>query len=175
MAKRNIDAERIERREAGKAVAEAKRVGRDAARLAKTLSVDERSSLEAVAVSADAEVRAARNALGVRPRRAKRAAQKAAARLRKASVQAVGSRVAERRALAKIDAKQQAQATKRRRTQVKQAQQMVKFVTSQLLASSVTTPSDAEHAEHAEHAENAEKAQKRARRRTKAPPRALAT
>ena len=92
MAKRNTDAERIERREAGKAVAEAKRVGKEAAKLAKTLSLDARSSLEAVAASADAEVREARSALGVRPRRAKRVAQKAAARLRKASVLATGSR-----------------------------------------------------------------------------------
>ena len=167
MAKKNTDAERVERREAGKAVAEANRAGREAAKLAKTLTRDARSSLEVVTASVGAEVREARSTLGVRPRRAKRVARKAAARLRKASVLATGSVVAERRALVKIDAKQRAEATKRRRTEAKQAQQMVKLVTA-AIAASVTTPPDAEHAEHA-------KQQKRTRRDAKGSPVARGT
>ena len=57
MARAN-EVQRRQRREARKAVAEAKRAGRETRKLAKTLSRDARASLEAVTASAQEDVRA---------------------------------------------------------------------------------------------------------------------
>ena len=82
---RGTEVQRDDRREARKAVAEAKRAGKEAGKLAKTLSRDARASLEALTASAQDDVRAARRELDENPRRAKRTAKRAAARLELAS------------------------------------------------------------------------------------------
>lgn len=144
MAKQKTDTARVERREARKALAEARRARKEARKLAKTLSRDARARFEAVTAPALAEISAARGDLGVSPRRAKRMARKAAARLEKASIKATASGDAQRRALADRDAKKRAKTIKHRRAQAKQAQKMAKFVALHTIVESVTTPTDKE-------------------------------
>ena len=78
---RTTDARPDERREARTAVAEAKRASSEARKLAKTLSRDARAKLEAITAAARADVKAARKDLDDNPRRARRTAKQAAARL----------------------------------------------------------------------------------------------
>jgi hypothetical protein len=158
MARPKTDVDRLERREAGRVVAEAKRADREARKLAKTLSRDARASLEAITASAHEEIRAARDELDVRPRRARRTARRAASRLENASLLVAASGDAERHALAESDAKKRAKTIKRRRAQAKQAQKMAKFVAFHTIAASIATPTDQEQTE---------KGLKRLRRRAK--------
>ena len=139
MAKRTTETERADRREAGRAVADAKRADKKARKLAKTLSHDARASLEAITASTHAEIRAAHNDLGKRPRHARRMARKAAARLEEASVRVSASGDVARRALADADAKKRAKTIKRRRTQARQAQKMAKFIALHTVVASITT------------------------------------
>ena len=147
-----------ERREAGKAVAEAERAGREAEKLAATLSRGARAGFEAVVTSAQADVREARRPARYPPLRAKWLASKAAARLERASVRIAASGDAERRALEDADAEKRAKTIKRRRVQVQQIQKMAQFVALHTIAASAMTPSDTELAK---------KDLKLARRRTK--------
>lgn len=144
MSKRTTETERADRRDAGRAVAEARRADTEARKLAKTLSRDARASLEAVAGSAHAEIREAHHELDARPLRARRMARRAAARLENASLLVAASGDAERHARAQADAKKRAKTIKRRRAQAKQAQKMVKFIALHTIVASVTTPSDEE-------------------------------
>jgi threonine aldolase len=167
MARARTETERVDRREAGKAVAEAKRAGKEARKLAKTLSHDARASLEAVAASAQAQVRAADHERKASPRHAKRMAQRAAAKLERASVRVVGPGGTANRALAEADAKKRAKkrakTIKRHRAQVKQAHKMAKFIAFHTIAASVVTPTDEERTEEdlkrvRRRAENADRA-----------------
>jgi hypothetical protein len=159
MANRISDAKRVERREAGRAVAEAERAGREAEKLAAILSRDARAGFEAVMASARADVREARDLLDIRPMRAKWLARRAEARLERASVRITASGDAERRALEDAVAKKRAKTIKRRRVQMQQVRKMAQFVAVHTIAASVMTPSDAALATHD---------LKLARRRTKA-------
>jgi hypothetical protein len=154
MSKPPTRTNRDERREAGAAVAEAKRAGRQAAKLAKTLSSDARSKFEAVTASAQADVREARNELDANPGRAKRRARRAATRLEKAAVRATPARPQARKSLAKVDAKSKSKAKaeakasaktiRRGRVQSKQARGMAKSSALRTILASVMTPTDAE-------------------------------
>ena len=144
---RLTEVQRRDRREARKAVAEARRAGKETGKLAKTLSRDARASLEAITASAQEDVRAARRELDVNPLRAKRTAKRAAARLELASVRATTSGDAQRKALEDSDAKRRAKTIKKRREQAKQARKMAEFVAFHVIAASITTPTDREQAE----------------------------
>jgi hypothetical protein len=140
-------AEREERREARTAVSQAKRASAEAEKLAKTLSRDARASLERLTASARADVRAARRQLAIDPRRAKSAANRAAARLELASLRVTASGDAERTALADSNARKRAKTIKRRRKQAEQARKMAEFVALHTILASLTTPTDREQAE----------------------------
>ena len=164
MAKPKTGTERSQRREAGRAVAEAKRADREARKLAKMLSRDARVNLEAIAASAHDEIRMARRDLDARPRRARRMARKAAARLERASVRATASGDTAERALAKSNVKKRAKTIKRRRAQAKQAQKMAKFVAFHTIAASITTPTDEERADDEEpHTKDLKRVRRRAK------------
>ena len=143
---RTTEPRRDERREARKAVAEAKRASSESRKLAKTLSRDARVRLEALTASARADVELAKKELGDNPRRAKRTAKRAAARLESASVRATASGAARRKALADSDAKKRAKTIKHRRVQAKQARKMAKSAAFHALVASVVVPGDREKA-----------------------------
>jgi hypothetical protein len=147
MARAKTDTDRVDRREAGKAVAEAKRAGKETRKLAKTLSHDARASLEAVTASARAQVRVADHERKASPRHAKRMARRAAAKLERASVRVAGTGDTANLELAKSEAKKRANTIKRRRAQAKQAQKMAKFIAFHTIAASITTPTDEERTE----------------------------
>jgi hypothetical protein len=161
MAKSKIETERARRREAAEAVAAAKRADKEARKLATSLHGKNRIRLEVVDDVARALTRAAKRDVRARPRRAKRLARVAAARLEKASIRATASGDAAKRALAETDAKRRAKTIKRRRAQARQAQKMAKFVAFHTIAASVTTPTDEERTK---------KDLKRVRRGAKRPP-----
>ncbi len=141
------DLRRDDRREARTAVAEAKRAAKEATKLAKTLSRDARAHLEALTASSRADVRAARKDLDEHPRRARRTAKHAAARLEIASLRVTASGEVQRKALADSDAKKRAKTIKRRRKQAKQARKMADFVAFHVITASITPPTDKEQAE----------------------------
>jgi hypothetical protein len=148
MANTKTRTPRTERREARKAVAEAKRADKQARKLAKTLSLEAREKFQAKTAGAHDGIRAARDEVRVRPERAKRMARKAAAQLERASIVATSSGDARRRALAETDAKKRAKTIKQRNAQAKQANKMVKRIALHTVVTSVTTPTDKEHVEH---------------------------
>lgn len=144
---RTTDPRRDERREARKAVAEARHASTEARKLAKTLSRDARANLEALTASARADVRAARKELDDNPRHARHTANRAAARLELASIRVTASGDAERKALADAAAKKRAKVIKRRRVQAQQARKMAETIAFQVIVASVKLPDDRERAE----------------------------
>jgi hypothetical protein len=163
MARLRTETERADRREAREAVREARRATKESRKLATSLTGRNRLRMEVLTDVAQALTRAAERDVGERPRRARRMARKAAARLEKESVRATTSGDAARRALAKADAKKRAKTIKRRRAQAKQAQKMAKFVAFHTIAASITTPTDEERAD--EERANEERAEKSVKRR----------
>jgi hypothetical protein len=151
MVRAKTETERVDQREAARAVAEAKQAGKEARKLAKTLSHEARANLEVVTASAQAQVRAADHERKASPRHAKRMARSAAAKLERASVRVAGTGGTASLALAEVDAKKRAKkrakTIKRRRVQAKQAQKMAKFIAFHTIAASVTMPTDTERTE----------------------------
>jgi hypothetical protein len=147
MARPRTETERADRREAREAVREARRATKESRKLATSLTGRNRLRMEVLTDVAQALTRAAERDVNERPRRARRMARKAAARLEKASVRATASGDAARRALAERDTKKRAKTIKRRRAQAKQAQKMAKFVAFHTIAASIATPTDQEQTE----------------------------
>ena len=143
---RTTDPRRAERREARRAVAEAKRASAEARKLAKTLSRDARANLERLTAAARADVRAARKELDDNPRHAKHTAKRAAARLELASLRVTASGDAQRKALADSNAKKRAKTIKRRRVQAQQARKMARSAAFRTIVSSVAIHGDREQA-----------------------------
>ena len=155
-----------ERRQARRAVAEATRAGVDARKLAKELKGRRRARFEAVAAASDERTRAAKAEIDSRPRRARRLAERAAAALQVASINATATGAARRRALAEVDPKERAKTVKRRQAQAKQAKKMAAFVAAHTIAASITTPTDKEQRKaDQKQAKRADKAADRAMKR----------
>ncbi|GAA1808028.1 hypothetical protein [Agromyces neolithicus] len=143
---RITDPRRDERREARKAVAEARRASAEAGKLAKTLSRETRANLETLTAAARADVRGARKELSDDPRHAKHRAKQAAARLELASLRVTASGDAERKTLADAAAKKHAKVIKRRRVQSQQARKMARSAAFHAIVGSVTLSTDREQA-----------------------------
>ncbi|WP_232499180.1 hypothetical protein [Agromyces humatus] len=104
-------------------------------------------NLEVLIATARADVRTARKELHDNPRRARRTAKRAAARLESASLQVTASGDARRKALADSDAKNRAKTIKRRRVQAERARKMARTAAFRTIVSSIAIPTDRDQAE----------------------------
>jgi len=143
---RDIDAQRSERREAGRGVAKARRAARESEKLATSLEGKNRTRLEVITRVARKLTRAAARDVREHPRRASRLARVASTKLEQASVRATASVDAARRAGAESDAKQRAKTIKRRRAQEERILKMAEYVVLHTVVASVTAPTDRKRA-----------------------------
>lgn len=144
---RDIDAQRHERREAARAVAEARRGAKESEKLATSLEGRNRTRLEVIIGVARKLSRAAQRDVREHPRRASRLARVASTKLDRASVRAIASVDAARRAVAEREAKRRAKTIRRRRAHEEQVLKMAEYIVLHTVVASVTAPTDRVRAE----------------------------
>lgn len=138
---KQTDHERDDRRAAKRAVKDAERSAKETRRLTSSLPTEVRPRVEAVTDTERARIRRAKRDVARRPRRARRGARVASARLERAAVRygTAGGRASSRDASRKGGAPK---SIKRQRVQVKQAKSMGVVTGVRTLLVGLLTPTD---------------------------------